>query len=352
MRPVSQRPPVEATTAHRRARLETGEDPRDPCGRGGMDRLRHRPPRADPRRLARAVRARRLRGAANLGGLLSNRFSVPGAESERGLDAAQGPDGRPLRRRVHARRRRASTRAAERAAVEAAAARARRGAVEGGKAGPLLDAGAGRRLRCRSRRRWRTRTRPRSRRRCARAIGHVPGVRTYLSGYPAINHDTQTIFNEDLARGESIAIPIALLVMVFMFGTLGGIAVPVAFAAMTIPDDARVRLGLRPPDDDGDLRDEHRRADRARDRGRLLDARRVPLPRGARAHRRPARGAAHDDGDRRPGDAVLRRRRWRSGSRCSCSCRCRSCARWASAACSCRWSRSPRRRRCCPRCSR
>jgi RND superfamily putative drug exporter len=30
-------------------------------------------------------------------------------------------------------------------------------------------------------------------------------------------------------------VPIALLVMAFMFGTLGGIAVPVAFAAITIP---------------------------------------------------------------------------------------------------------------------
>jgi RND superfamily putative drug exporter len=71
-------------------------------------------------------------------------------------------------------------------------------------------------------------------------IGDVDGVETYLSGYPAINHDTQGIFNEDLARGESIAVPIALIVMLAMFGTLGGIAVPVAFAAMTIP----VTLGL------------------------------------------------------------------------------------------------------------
>lgn len=29
--------------------------------------------------------------------------------------------------------------------------------------------------------------------------------------------------------------PIALLVLVFMFGTVGGVAVPVAFAAVTIP---------------------------------------------------------------------------------------------------------------------
>ena len=60
-------------------------------------------------------------------------------------------------------------------------------------------------------------------------------MRTYLSGYPAINHDTEDIFAEDLARGEAIAVPIALLVMIFMFGTLGGIFVPVVFALVTIP---------------------------------------------------------------------------------------------------------------------
>ena len=68
-----------------------------------------------------------------------------------------------------------------------------------------------------------------------KVIGDPAGFRTYLSGYPAINHDTQKIFSKDLGRGESIAIPIALFVMAFMFGTVGGIAVPVAFAAITIP---------------------------------------------------------------------------------------------------------------------
>jgi RND superfamily putative drug exporter len=68
-----------------------------------------------------------------------------------------------------------------------------------------------------------------------RAIGRVPGVRTYLSGFPAINHDTQSIFNADLRKGETIAVPVALLVVVFMFGTLGGVVVPFAFALVTIP---------------------------------------------------------------------------------------------------------------------
>src|SRR3954454_56407 len=170
--------------------------------------------------------------AANLGGLLTNRFSVPGADSERGLEL--------LRDRMGDRSDGAFTLvaagvdgAAERAAVAAAAARAAR-TVPGGKAGPPLPAAphvvylqiatplenqdAARRT-------------PELR----QAIGVVPGVTTYLSGYPAINRDTQSIFSEDLTRGESLAIPIALLVMLFMFGTLGGIVVPVLFAAMTIP---------------------------------------------------------------------------------------------------------------------
>src|SRR5215207_5420940 len=79
--------------------------------------------------------------AANLGGLLSNRFSVPGAESERGLEL--------LKDRMGDRSDGAFTlvaagvdRAGERAAVQAAAGRAA-GAVARGKAGPLLDAGRG-----------------------------------------------------------------------------------------------------------------------------------------------------------------------------------------------------------------
>jgi putative drug exporter of the RND superfamily len=170
--------------------------------------------------------------AANLGGLLSNRFSVPGAESERGLDL--------LKDRMNDRSDGSFTLVvtgvdtpAERAAVTAAARRGAR-AVAGGKAGPLLPAARGvvyAQISTPLENQDASKITPDIR----RAIGHPPGVKTYLSGYPAINHDTQDIFNEDLGRGESIAVPIALLVMIFMFGTLGGIAVPIAFAAVTIP---------------------------------------------------------------------------------------------------------------------
>ena len=67
-----------------------------------------------------------------------------------------------------------------------------------------------------------------------RAIGQVAGAHVYLTGFPAINHDTQPLYNDDLRRGESIAIPFALIVLAFMFATLGGIAVPLLFALVTI----------------------------------------------------------------------------------------------------------------------
>jgi putative drug exporter of the RND superfamily len=66
------------------------------------------------------------------------------------------------------------------------------------------------------------------------AIGQIPGVTFYLTGAPAIDHDEQPLYNSDLQRGESIAIPIALLVLAFMLGTLGAIAVPIVFAISTI----------------------------------------------------------------------------------------------------------------------
>jgi len=67
------------------------------------------------------------------------------------------------------------------------------------------------------------------------AIGSVPGATTYLSGQTAINRDLQPIVNEDLVRGELIAIPIAIIVLLFIFGTLIATFVPLAFALATVP---------------------------------------------------------------------------------------------------------------------
>jgi RND superfamily putative drug exporter len=170
--------------------------------------------------------------AANLGDLLTNRFSVPGSDSERGLDL--------LRERMHERSDGAFTLVAQgrggppdQAAVEAAARRGAR-ALKDGKAGTVQTAGDNVvfvQITTSLENEDASKRTPDLR----KAIGDVPGATTYVSGFPAINHDTQPIYNDDLAKGESIAIPVALLVLAFMFGTLGGIAVPFVFAAISIP---------------------------------------------------------------------------------------------------------------------
>jgi RND superfamily putative drug exporter len=175
-------------------------------------------------------------GAANLGGLLTNRFSVPGSQAERGLDIAKHRFGEHgdgnftlvLRDTQGSPRDPAFVFAARAAAARAATA------VRGGKAGPVLQAGgsvAYVQITTPLENADASKKTPAVR----RAVGTVPGARTYVSGFPAINHDTQKIYNRDLQRGESIAIPVALIVMAFMFGTLAGIAVPFAFALVTIP---------------------------------------------------------------------------------------------------------------------
>src|SRR4051794_38834260 len=148
--------------------------------------------------------------AANLGGLLSNRFSVPGAESERGLNL--------LKDRMGDRSDGSFTLVAtgvdtpaDRAALVAAARRGAR-VVKGGKAGPPLPAARGvvyAQIATPLENQEASQATPRLR----AAIGHPAGIATYLSGFPAINHDTQKIFNKDLGRGESIGVPIAILVM-------------------------------------------------------------------------------------------------------------------------------------------
>src|SRR4051812_16245101 len=79
--------------------------------------------------------------AAHLGGLLSNRFRVPGAQSERGLDLLKDPMGDRSDGAFTLVASGVASRA-EAAAVSAAAGRAA-AVVRGGKAGPPLKAGRG-----------------------------------------------------------------------------------------------------------------------------------------------------------------------------------------------------------------
>ena len=67
------------------------------------------------------------------------------------------------------------------------------------------------------------------------AIGEIPGAEVYVSGQAAIEYDLDPVFAEDLKVGEFyIAIPIALLILVFVFGTLAFL-IPFLFAIAAIP---------------------------------------------------------------------------------------------------------------------
>jgi putative drug exporter of the RND superfamily len=67
------------------------------------------------------------------------------------------------------------------------------------------------------------------------AAGEIPGAEIYVSGQAAIEHDLDPVFQRDLQVGELyIAVPIALLILVFVFGTLAFL-LPFIFAGAAIP---------------------------------------------------------------------------------------------------------------------
>jgi uncharacterized membrane protein YdfJ with MMPL/SSD domain len=173
---------------------------------------------------------------AGLGDLLTNRFSVPGAEAERGLDLAKkefndrgdGAFTLVFRATAGSSTDPAFVRTADEAAGRAASV------VEGAKAGQVQQAGENVAF-VQISTPLENQDAQNETEKMRDAIGEMGGAETYLSGFPAINHDTEPIFQEDLAKGESIALPIAFFVLAFMFGTLGGVAVPLVFALFTIP---------------------------------------------------------------------------------------------------------------------
>jgi uncharacterized membrane protein YdfJ with MMPL/SSD domain len=67
------------------------------------------------------------------------------------------------------------------------------------------------------------------------AIGSIEGAEVWLTGNPAIMEDLAPVFERDLIVGELyIAVPIALAILVFIFGTLAFL-IPFVFAFVAIP---------------------------------------------------------------------------------------------------------------------
>jgi RND superfamily putative drug exporter len=60
------------------------------------------------------------------------------------------------------------------------------------------------------------------------------GSPAFVTGQPAIEHDLDPVLASDLRRGELVAISVALLVLVALFGLSPAVLVPFAFAACTI----------------------------------------------------------------------------------------------------------------------
>jgi len=164
--------------------------------------------------------------------LLSNTFTVPGTDSERARTILQEhfgdrSDGEFL---VIYKIRNGS--AGVRLKLERSIRRAA-GVVPGGKATALRDAAGGV-----------VYGSILSRLNLADAKGYTddilkrlqapPGVDGYVSGQAAIQDELDPIFNEDLKKGESIAIPIALLVLLAVFGLSLAATIPCLFAAATI----------------------------------------------------------------------------------------------------------------------
>jgi uncharacterized membrane protein YdfJ with MMPL/SSD domain len=72
------------------------------------------------------------------------------------------------------------------------------------------------------------------------AAGTIPGTTLYVTGQSAVEHDLDPVFAEDLKVGELyIAIPIAMAILIFVFGTLAFL-LPMLLAAAAIP----VTLGI------------------------------------------------------------------------------------------------------------
>jgi RND superfamily putative drug exporter len=67
-----------------------------------------------------------------------------------------------------------------------------------------------------------------------RALGQPVGTTAYVTGAPAIQAELDPIFNADLKRGESIAVPIALAVLLAVFGLSLAVTIPLLFAACAI----------------------------------------------------------------------------------------------------------------------
>ena len=86
--------------------------------------------------------------------------------------------------------------------------------------------------------------------------GSQPDAEAYVTGAPAIQHDLDPIFSRDPAKGESIALPIALVVLLLVFGLSWAVTDAVPVRGRTMMGTLWLVYVIAHWLDDGDLCDE------------------------------------------------------------------------------------------------
>ncbi len=69
------------------------------------------------------------------------------------------------------------------------------------------------------------------------------GVETTVTGVPVVQHEFNAAVEEDLVRAELISFPVALLILLAVFGTLVSAALPLIIAGMALPTSIAI-IGL------------------------------------------------------------------------------------------------------------
>jgi RND superfamily putative drug exporter len=65
-------------------------------------------------------------------------------------------------------------------------------------------------------------------------LPHVPGIAAYLTGPSAIFHDMEQVSDADLHRAEVVTFPVALVILLIIFGTALGALMPVSMGPLTV----------------------------------------------------------------------------------------------------------------------
>jgi RND superfamily putative drug exporter len=71
--------------------------------------------------------------------------------------------------------------------------------------------------------------------RLAGEVEHPAGVEMWVTGIPQVYHEFNAKIEQDLFQAEAISLPIALLILLAVFGTLVGAALPLVIAGLAMP---------------------------------------------------------------------------------------------------------------------